>query len=82
MRHPAAQIEFAFIEDDADLRAAIENPDFDAWRIFLHPEQRKYATRHSNGAFRLSGGAGTGKTVVLLHRARELHRKNPRRGSS
>ena len=77
MRHPAAQLEFAFIEDDADLRAAIENPDFNAWRIFLHPEQRKYATLHTSGAYRLSGGAGTGKTVVLLHRARELHQRNP-----
>ena len=76
MRHPAAQMEFAFIEDDKDLRSAIENPDFAAWRIFLHPEQRAYTTRTYNGAFRLSGGAGTGKTVVLLHRARELHRLN------
>lgn len=77
MRHPAAQMEFAFIEDDDDLRAAIENPDFNAWRTFLHPEQRKYATLTTSGAYRLSGGAGTGKTVVLLHRARELHRRNP-----
>ena len=77
MQHPAAQMEFAFIEDDDDLRAAIEDPDFNAWRIFLHPEQRQYATMHTSGAFRLSGGAGTGKTVVLLHRARELHRQNP-----
>ncbi|SBS79302.1 ATP-dependent DNA helicase UvrD [uncultured Mycobacterium sp.] len=77
MRHPAAQLEFAFIEDDEDLQAAIENPDFNAWRIFLHPEQRKYATLHTSGAYRLSGGAGTGKTVVLLHRARELHQRNP-----
>jgi superfamily I DNA/RNA helicase len=77
MQHPAAQMEFAFIEDDDDLRAAIEDPDFNAWRIFLHPEQRQYATMRTNGAFRLSGGAGTGKTVVLLHRARELHRQDP-----
>lgn len=77
MQHPAARMEFAFIEDNDDLRAAIENPDFAAWRIFLHPEQRKYTTQHTNGAFRLTGGAGTGKTVVLLHRARELQRRNP-----
>ncbi|MFD0449596.1 UvrD-helicase domain-containing protein [Rhodococcus aetherivorans] len=77
LKHPAAQMEFAFIEDDAALRAAIENPDFAAWRIFLHPEQRAYTTRSYNGPFRLSGGAGTGKTVVLLHRARELHRRDP-----
>lgn len=77
MRHPAAQMEFAFIEHNDDLRAAIENPDFNAWRTFLHPEQRKYAMLSTSGAYRLSGGAGTGKTVVLLHRARELHRRNP-----
>ncbi|MFZ2527370.1 MAG: 3'-5' exonuclease [Rhodococcus sp. (in: high G+C Gram-positive bacteria)] len=77
LKHPAAQMEFAFIDDDEALRAAIENPDFAAWSIFLHPEQREYTTRNFNGPFRLSGGAGTGKTVVLLHRARELHRRNP-----
>ena len=55
----------------------IEAQDFGAWRVFLHPEQRKYATAHYNGAFRLSGGAGTGKTVVLVHRARNLWRENP-----
>lgn len=77
MRHPAALMEFAFIEDNDELRAAIEDPDFSAWRIFLHPEQRAYTTRSYNGPFRLSGGAGTGKTVVLLHRARELYQQNP-----
>lgn len=77
MRHPAAQMEFSFIEDDAELRAAIENPSFAAWRIFLHPEQRWLATHDYNGPFRVKGGAGTGKTVVLLHRTRELYRKNP-----
>lgn len=76
MQHPAARMEFAFIDDNEELRAAIENPDFTAWRIFLHPEQRNYTTRDTNGAFRLTGGAGTGKTVVLLHRARELQRRN------
>lgn len=76
LKHPAAQMEFAFVEDDEVLRAAIENPDFAAWRIFLHPEQRAYTTRSFNGPFRLAGGAGTGKTVVLLHRARELQLRN------
>ena len=77
MKHPAAAMQFAFIEDDEELRRAIEGGDFAAWRTFLHPEQRKYATADYNGPFRLSGGAGTGKTVVLIHRARELARKNP-----
>ncbi|PZU02185.1 MAG: DNA helicase UvrD [Gordonia sp. (in: high G+C Gram-positive bacteria)] len=77
LKHPAAQMEFAFITDDKDLKEAIANPNFAAWRIFLHPEQRAYTTRNYNGPFRLSGGAGTGKTVVLLHRARELFRRKP-----
>jgi hypothetical protein len=51
--------------------------DLDAWRTFLHPEQRKYAESNYSGAFRLSGGAGTGKTVVAIHRARRLARENP-----
>ncbi len=45
--------------------------------MFLHPEQRAYAQKTYNGPFRLSGGAGTGKTVVLLHRAHALSRRTP-----
>ena len=75
--HPAARLQFTFIEDNEELRRAIEDADFAAWRVFLHPEQRKYAERSWKGSFRLSGGAGTGKTVVVLHRARNLARKNP-----
>ncbi|MDR6119711.1 hypothetical protein QE370_002895 [Aeromicrobium sp. SORGH_AS981] len=75
--HPAAKLQFAWIEDDEDLRRVVEEGDFAAWRTFLHPEQRRYAEMSTNGPFRLSGGAGTGKTVVLLHRARQLHLKDP-----
>ncbi|WP_052436171.1 UvrD-helicase domain-containing protein [Georgenia sp. SUBG003] len=77
LRHEASRLEFAFIESDEELRKAIEEDDFAAWRVFLHPEQRRYATASYKGPFRLSGGAGTGKTVVLLHRARHLTRQNP-----
>ena len=70
-------MQFAFIEDDEELRRVIEGGDFAAWRTFLHPEQRKYVEADHNGAFRLSGGAGTGKTVVAIHRARRLARENP-----
>ena len=72
LQHPAARMQFAFIENDEELQRVIEGGDFGAWRVFLHPEQRKYVEKDFNGAFRLSGGAGTGKTVVLLHRARRL----------
>ena len=77
LRHPAAQMSFAWIENNAELRRVIEGGDFGAWRVFLHPEQRKYARRSYSGPFRLSGGAGTGKTVVLLHRTRMLARREP-----
>lgn len=73
LKHPAARMQFSFVEDNEELRLAIEDENFAAWRVFLHPEQRKYATQRYSGSFRLSGGAGTGKTVVLLHRARMLH---------
>lgn len=77
LRRPAAQITFAEIEGREELRRIIEGGDFGAWRVFLHPEQRAYAQRTYNGPFRLSGGAGTGKTVVVLHRARALSRRTP-----
>lgn len=77
LRKPGAQSQFAFIEGQDELRRVIESGDVGAWRTFLHPEQRKYATKNYNGPFRLSGGAGTGKTVVLIHRARYLVGHNP-----
>lgn len=73
LEHPATKMQFTYVGDNSDeLKKVIEGGDFDSWRTFLHPEQRVYAERRYNGSFRLSGGAGTGKTVVLLHRARAL----------
>ena len=77
LRHPSASSLFAIIEDNAELRRVLDSGNFEQWRVFLHPEQRRYVTSDYNGPFRLSGGAGTGKTVVLLHRARELARRDP-----
>lgn len=55
-----------------ELLAAIEG-DLQAWRVWLHPLQRTLAYRDGfNGPFRVTGGAGTGKTVTALHRARHL----------
>ncbi|GAA2073724.1 3'-5' exonuclease [Microbacterium hatanonis] len=69
---PASRMQFTLVSDDEELRRILEEGDFGAWRVFLHPEQVKYVERDFNGPFRLTGGAGTGKTVVLLHRARRL----------
>jgi hypothetical protein len=72
-----SKMQFTFVDDNVELRRIIEEGDFAAWRVFLHPEQARYSSSDYSGAFRLSGGAGTGKTVVLLHRARHLMAQNP-----
>lgn len=76
LQAPAARMEFAVIEGADELRAVIDGGDFGAWRIFLHPTQRHHVERRGRGSFRLAGGAGTGKTVVVLHRARWLLERN------
>lgn len=77
LEHPASRMQFTYIENSEELRRVIEDGDFGAWRVFLHPEQRTYVEKDYSGSFRLSGGAGTGKTVVLLHRARRLALADP-----
>lgn len=58
---------------DDELAELIETGDFQAWQVFLHPTQRGIAHRASwSGPVRITGGAGTGKTVTLLHRAHVL----------
>ena len=61
-----------FVESNDELQRILEHP-FAAWRIFLHPAQRKiaYALRYA-GPAQVTGGAGTGKTVTALHRAAHL----------
>src|SRR3989338_126098 len=65
---------FVVITDDSDLEALLAAP-LAKWRVFLHPSQRKLIERDWNGAVRVLGGAGTGKTVVAMHRAVWLARK-------
>lgn len=78
LKHPASRMQFTYIGDDhEELQRVIEGGDFGAWRVFLHPEQQEHVDKDFNGPFRLSGGAGTGKTVVLLHRARRLAAADP-----
>ena len=59
-----------------ELRRALDYP-WEKWAIFLHPAQRALVERDYNGPARVSGSAGTGKTVVALHRAAHLSRTNP-----
>ena len=49
--------------------------DFQEWRIFLHPYQKKLVEWQTKGPMNINGAAGTGKTVALMHRAVYLARK-------
>ena len=71
LSRPATQLSFAAGSPD-ELVAAMSG-DMAAWRVWLHPMQRRLAYHDGwNGPFRVTGGAGTGKTVTALHRARHL----------
>ncbi|TRY20249.1 AAA family ATPase [Tessaracoccus rhinocerotis] len=74
---PSAQMGFAKLAGAEELRRVITGGDFSAWRVFLHPQQRKWVRGNWKGPYRISGGAGTGKTVVVLHRARRLAVEDP-----
>ncbi len=74
--HPDAQRRFRVMANVDELSRALESP-WEKWTIFLHPEQRQIVERQYNGPARVSGSAGTGKTIVALHRAAFLGRNNP-----
>ena len=63
--------EFAPIDSEEALRAILEYPS-EKWRVFLHPTQNEIVRQDYNGPARIVGGAGTGKTVVIVHRAKRL----------
>lgn len=70
-----SQANYRLIADDAALAEILASGSFEEWRIFLHPEQRTYVEVSTRGPYRVTGGAGTGKTVVLVHRAVRLARQ-------
>jgi mRNA-degrading endonuclease RelE of RelBE toxin-antitoxin system len=74
--HPDAQRRFRVIESREELERALEAP-WEKWTVFLHPAQRQLVERDSSGPVRISGSAGTGKTIVALHRAVYLARAHP-----
>jgi hypothetical protein len=74
--HPDAQRRFRVMANVEELERALDYP-WEKWTIFLHPEQRQWVERDYNGPARVSGSAGTGKTIVALHRAVNLARTNP-----
>ena len=74
--HPDALRRFRVMRNVEELAEALEYP-WEKWTIFLHPAQLGLVERNYNGPARVSGSAGTGKTVVALHRAAYLARTNP-----
>ncbi len=74
--HPDAQRRFRVITHVEELQRALDFP-WEKWTIFLHPEQRQWVEREYTGPARVSGSAGTGKTIVALHRAVHLARAHP-----
>ena len=74
--HPDAQRRFRVMSDVEDLERALDFP-WEKWTIFLHPAQQELVEKDFNGPARVSGSAGTGKTIVALHRAVHLARANP-----
>ena len=73
--HPDAQRRFRVLDDVEELERALDYP-WDQWAIFLHPSQRRVVEQKFSGPARVSGSAGTGKTVVALHRAAAVLKKD------
>lgn len=71
--HPDAKRRFRVMTNVEELQRALEFP-WDKWTVFLHPEQQQWVDRDYSGPARVSGSAGTGKTIVALHRAVHLAR--------
>lgn len=74
--HPDAQRRFRVVTDLEELTRALEYP-WERWTVFLHPAQRELVERSYGGPARVAGSAGTGKTIVAIHRAAHLARSNP-----
>jgi hypothetical protein len=70
-----SQSRFVVVTDDSAM-SAILNAPLQQWRVFLHPTQRKLAEGDRSGPVRVLGGAGTGKTVLAMHRAAWLARNH------
>jgi superfamily I DNA/RNA helicase/mRNA-degrading endonuclease RelE of RelBE toxin-antitoxin system len=74
--HPDALRRFRVMSDVVELERALDYP-WEKWTVFLHPNQKQIVEGDYNGPVRVSGSAGTGKTIVALHRAVFLAKTNP-----
>lgn len=75
--HPDAQRRFRLMTNAEELERALAFP-WEKWTVFLHPAQREIVERQYSGPARIAGSAGTGKTIVALHRAVHLARTHSR----
>lgn len=75
-KHPDALRRIRLIADQEELEQALAFP-WEQWGVFLHPSQRTLVERSFSGPARVAGSAGTGKTIVAIHRAVRLARENP-----
>ncbi|MBI2943582.1 MAG: AAA family ATPase [Candidatus Wallbacteria bacterium] len=73
LAHPDSRRRFAVVRAPGDVEAMLAAP-LEKWRLFLHPSQEELVRSTFTGPARVLGGAGTGKTVVAMHRARHLAR--------
>ena len=74
--HPDALRRIRLIADQEELEQALAFP-WAKWGVFLHPSQRAQVERSFAGPARVAGSAGTGKTIVAIHRAVSLAREHP-----
>ena len=74
--HPDTLRRVQTIANEDDLRLALDFP-WEKWSVYLHPSQREVADRTFSGPARVTGTAGTGKTIVALHRAARAVRNDP-----
>ena len=76
LEHPDTQRRFRVMDGIEEIRAALDAP-FEKWAVFLHPSQRRTVERAYSGPARVVGSAGTGKTVVALHRVHRILQSEP-----
>ena len=74
--HPDALRRFRVMRNVEELERALDYP-WEKWSVFLHPSQQQLVERSYAGPARVAGSAGTGKTIVALHRAVHLTRQHP-----
>ncbi|MCA9562218.1 MAG: UvrD-helicase domain-containing protein [Myxococcales bacterium] len=74
LAHPETQRTIRLLEPDETFEDVLKGP-IERWRTYLHPDQAKLVRVSANGPYRVLGGAGTGKTVALMHRTVHLLRQ-------